>query len=309
MKLYGVLHNLEDGKLTVRQPKLLKVAIGLGAKCKDVHVHIGPTGDWILTVGGKLTKLANKVTCVEAYRQALASAPERRAPKKLPYFTFTRPGPEGYEPDFDAIEAHGPMPKEIEIALYGTLDEIFRPEYQQWGTRELQCHGDGAKAQRLATLARTPEEKARCVEGQRYFPIEGCCLGGCKAAQGDTPACKPHASFYFQLVNFPVTGGSISYDTTGYAGIKALGSVLENCIVAGESVDGMLFTMGLKAYVPRKGSGTAYHATLRPVATSVGGLTPPAIIIPPSLEMLTPEEMSDAAQAYNAEFVSGGAEV
>jgi Recombination directionality factor-like len=268
MKLYGILHRLADGKLTVMAPRMLKVSIGLG-KGKDLHVHIGPTGKWLLTAGGKVTPFDSMDACQAAYQEVAATAPERKAPKKLPYFTFTRPGLNGQEPDFNAIAAHGSMPKEIDVVVGGTLDQIFRPEMQMWSTRELQCKGDGLTGERLMSLAKTDAEKALVKPGEQRFQVKPCFADGCKFSQGDNPACKPHASFFFQLVAYPLAGGTASYDTTGYAGIKALGGVLENLenSIPGEGVDGMVFTMGLRSYTPRKGSGVAYHATLRPAKT------------------------------------------
>ncbi len=51
-------------------------------------------------------------------------------PRKIGFFTFTRPaiqdGIEVFEPDFEAIEAHGPTPTEIDIVFSTTIRSVAR---------------------------------------------------------------------------------------------------------------------------------------------------------------------------------------
>jgi hypothetical protein len=298
MKLFGILHAV-DGSLAVRQQKQIKVSIGLG-KGKDVHVHINPLGKWMLTIGGKVTEFKTREECQEAYTKLAPNAPERKAPKKLPYFTFTRPGQTGQEPDFGAIAAHGPMPKEIDVVVFGELDDIWRPAMQKWGKNELQCYGDGLTGHRLVQLARTAEEKAAVVAGERYFSVKPCFAEGCKISQGDNPECKPHAEFFFQLALYPVVGGSSGYSTTGFEGIKALGGVLETASLQGDLKSGMVWTMGLRQYVPRKGSGAAWHATLRD-AGRVDAEVAPAVA-PPMESEASEDAQADLAAQFSAQF-------
>lgn len=290
MKLFGILHSSVDGSLSVRPPKGTRLSIGLG-KGKDIHVHIGPTGKWLLTLGSKVTPFDTREQCEEAYAKAAPTAPERKAPKKLPYFTFTHAGANGQEPDFDAIEVHGSMPTALPVVVYGTRDQIFQPEMNMWSTRELTCKGDGLVGHRLA---KTDAEKALPLVERRY-EVRPCFADGCKFAQGDNPACKPHAALYFQLAKYP-TGIAASYETTGFAGIKAIGGVMEQTIADGEVVEGKAYEMGIRAYVPRKGSGTAYHVTLRPLVAKFDGVEAP--------EMPQQTEEEQAAQ-YHAEFTDG----
>lgn len=304
MKLFGILHDPATGSLAVRATKMLKVSIGLG-KGKDVHVHINPLGKWMLTIGGKVTEFVNQELCQEAYTKLSPNAPERKAPKKLPYFTFTHPGPNGQEPDFGAIAAHGPMPKEIDVIVSGPLDSFWRPAMNKWGKNELQCYGDGMTGNRLITLASTAAEKATAamqVAGARYFPVSPCFVGGCPKSKGDNPECKPHGEFFFQLAGYPLVGGTAGYSPTGYEGIKALGGVLETADTDGELVSGMVWTMGLKQYIPRRGSGAAWHATLRSAGVVAADVAP-SVVPPPAEEVA--ETQADLADEFNAQFTSG----
>lgn len=88
------------------------------------------------------------------------------------------------------------------------------------------------------------------------------------------PKCKPHGEFFFQLKNYPVTGGSAGYTTTGYVGIKAIGGVLESALGDGTVAEGLVMQMGLKQYTPAPGRGAAWHVTLRGTGETVKDVAP-----------------------------------
>lgn len=217
-RLYGVTHDL-SGRPIVREPRTLKVGIGL-PKGKALHVWIDKTGKWCVQVGEKRAEFAMKEEARAYYLQNRRTAPERKYPQKRPYFVFTRISADGlFEPDWEAIEANGPVPTRIDIIFMD--DEPFSCSYQMWSASALQCDGDGINAMRLNALAKTPEERDLAAEAQRggekMFPvINGCRMHGCPYANGDKPMCKPHGRLLFQLPKAPRLGGSAYYDTTGY---------------------------------------------------------------------------------------------
>src|SRR5579859_173504 len=135
--LFGLTHT-PDGAPIVRESKILKVGIGL-PKGRSLHVwmHRTATGDvtWRLTRGFKKDESAAKQSTLEfktraeveaAFTKHLPGAPICNYPRKLSYFTFTRPtmmdlGGGGQEeifvPDFEAIECHGATPTEIDVVM------------------------------------------------------------------------------------------------------------------------------------------------------------------------------------------------
>jgi hypothetical protein len=187
----------------------------------------------ILTSGGKrqgkVSKYADKAEAWKAYMQARKTAPDRKYPRKVPYFTFLRMGADGnYVHDFEAIENHGAAPTEIDIVFLDNnpLDAAF----QMFTAAELKCEGNGLDARRRLSMASTPDEKllaeAAAADGEKYFPIiDGCYSRGCPYPKEGK--CKPHGRLMFQLLNSPRVGGTCSYDTTSYRSIPQLSSGIE----------------------------------------------------------------------------------
>jgi hypothetical protein len=236
-KMYGLLDDPQTGERYQRQVRILKVGIGVPSG-PDIHVWISPAdGQWVIEVGdysggkraGKVTKFADKQEAWKAYVAARRTAPERKYPRKVPYFTFLRMGGDGhYVHDFDVIEQHGPTPNEIDIVFLDNnpLDSAF----QMFTAAELKCEGNGLDARRRLSMAATPQEKelAKQAEanGERFFPIiNGCYSRGCPYPKEGK--CKPHGRLMFQLLNSPRFGGSCSFDTTSYRSIPQLASGLE----------------------------------------------------------------------------------
>jgi len=237
--MYGLTHEI-TGEPRVIEPKTTKLGIGL-AKGKALHVYIDQSGKWVVYVAKEPRRFETKAEAKKFYREAKANAPERAYPQRLPYFTFSRVSPSGdFEPDWDAIESHGPLPIEIDIIF--TRDEPFAASYQMWGSTERKCDGDGINAMRVLSLASTADEKALAGQAERnsekYFPIvSGCFTRACPyaKAQGDKPpACRPHGRLLFQLLNAPRLGGTAYFDTTGWRSISQLFS----CISTFKAVTG-----------------------------------------------------------------------
>lgn len=229
---YGITHE-PGGAPRVLEPKTTKVGIGL-AKGKALHTYIDMSGKWVVLVGKDAKRFDTKAEARKFYRETKPNAPERAYPQRLPYFTFSRISPSGdFEPDWDAIESHGPLPTEIEIVF--TRDEPFAASYQMWTATEKKCEGDGINAQRVPSMAATDAEKALAAQaernGEKTFPIvNGCWTRGCPYAKpnGDKPApCRPHGRMLFQLLNAPRLGGTTYFDTTGYRSISQIFSCIE----------------------------------------------------------------------------------
>src|SRR4051812_33354262 len=92
-KLYGITHEL-DGTPRTKQVRVLKVGIGVPVG-KDVHVYINAENKWVIVTGIYNQKREEKVerfdTKDEAWKHYVAArktAPERKYPRKLGYFTF-----------------------------------------------------------------------------------------------------------------------------------------------------------------------------------------------------------------------------
>ena len=230
-RCYGITHSPE-GLPIVREPKLLKVGIGI-PKGRGIHVYMTVDKSdrqvWCVAVGtnkdNTKREAFNKRADAEAfYFDKIKSAPERKHPVKLPYFTFSRMTGDGaMVADFDAIEAHGVMPQEIDIVFLS--DSPLEAAYAMWSTAELRCKGDGLNAMRIASMATTADEKAS-IDG-KYFPIvDGCATKGCRYATGEPPPCKPSGDLKFQLANNLRVGGTAYFHTTGYRSISQMFSAL-----------------------------------------------------------------------------------
>lgn len=238
-RLYGVTHTLEGAPIR-RQTRSLKIGIGT-PKGRDLHVWMRANGKWVVAVGkgedGKhIFNLRSEAE--NAYRQLYATAPEKKYPSKLTYFTFLRPGAEGdgFVHDFDAIEAHGPIPTSVPI--FFTTDQPLATGMEWWSASKLKCYGDGINALRHIELAATPEEKelAKNPIDDKYFPIiGGCAQGGClycvdaedaKTGKPLKRVCKPHSKLVLQLANIPSIGSTTTFDTTGFQSTGQLSSSL-----------------------------------------------------------------------------------
>lgn len=297
MKLYGILQDAQTGESLVRPSRNLKLSIGLPGQAPDIHVRIDPTGEWVIQAGAKSPRFKTRAEAEAAYPALLNSCGQRKAPKKLPYFTVTRlTSKGGQEADFGAIEALGPVPTEVELALFGRREEdVCDAGYQLWTKTELRCKGDGRDAERLVTLA-SPAQKADAdaarAAGQRYFKIPGGCWGvaGCKywkAEQG----CKPHMSLWFQLARYPILGGCAGYDTTSFKSIRIVAAQIEQIFQQLGALDGLRVILSLHPYKTK--SGAAYYVRLNGAAASTVQLPPPV-----------PAEQSEQAQAaaFTGEF-------
>jgi hypothetical protein len=226
-KLFGVTHD-RQGNAVLRVPRAVKIGIGVPAG-KDVEVYMDFNRTWVIRAGEKANRYANRADAQAMWAKALEVAGNRSHPKKLDYFTFTKPGAVDYDPDWDAIEQHGPRPTEIDIVFVDNDPAHFAFEW--WATTELKCHGDGINAMRSFSLARTDEEKKLVAEakaaGMDKFPIIGRCFssdGGCEYAKKQ---CKPVGQLNFQLVSTPRLGSTAYFHTTSFRSVVNLASNLE----------------------------------------------------------------------------------
>jgi hypothetical protein len=250
-KLYGTLHDATGNEI-LRQVRVLKVAFGL-PKGGDVHVWIDAQGKWCVQ-GGYARKTGRldvdrfdkrpdaQVRYIALRRdfQALVKGAKdpktvvKSFPQKIPYFTFLRLGMDGdYVHDFDAIEQHGPIPSEIDIVFL--TDEPFDYSYGWYTEARLNCRGDGMVGRRhveAAVNGDKPAADAAAARGERYFEVRQCFVSGCPMAE--QKKCKPHGRLFFQLVNQPRFGGTVTYDTTGFRSV----SQLYSCIRELKSVTG-----------------------------------------------------------------------
>jgi hypothetical protein len=269
--LFGITHT-PDGAPIIREPRVLKVGIGI-PKGRGLNVWIQPDGTWALRLARKgqdgrpVFKTATAQTRAEAeklYREHYPNAAMVPYPQKLSYFTFTRPvlqddGVEVFEPDFEAIEAHGPTPREIDIVFLD--DNAFDAAYQMWSTSELQCKGDGVTARRVLSLAANDEEKALAErakkEGDKYFPIiNGCAMDKCsyrdpviKGNKEYPSPCKPGGDLKFQLASNIRVGGTAYFHSTGYRSISQIFSSLERIkALTGGRLAGIPLKMVLRPY-------------------------------------------------------------
>lgn len=258
--LYGITHD-QDGNPRITEPNVIKVSIGL-AKGKAINIYIDRESNWVIQTGsGQETKRKRLETKDEARREYYSlkpQVPERKYPERLPYFTFSHLVPSGeYEPDFDVIEAHGPLPTEIEIAFI--WDDPFAASYQLWTAAEKKCEGDGRDAFRINSAARTAKEKEFAAQaeqqGEKYFPILGGCseygCQYCKSQEGKPPLCRPLGTLKFQLINSPRLGGTAYLHTTGYQSIRQLFSsiqIFKKVAGANGHITGIPLTMTLSPY-------------------------------------------------------------
>lgn len=265
-KMYGLLHSA-SGEAIVREPRMVKVGIGLPAG-KAIHAYIDAEGKWAIQVANEVKRFESMIEAKKYYRASKAQAPDRRYPQRLPYFTFTRISPDGtFEPVWDVIAAHGPLPTEIDIVF--TKDQPFQYAYQYWTAAEKKCEGDGLNAERVVTLADTDQEKQWAEEAKKngmktYGIMNGCWTKGCPYAQGQNgkpSPCRPHGRLFFQMVKAPVLGGTAEFLTTGFRSISQIFSCIQTFrefTGRGEAEDGFV-------------AGIPLVMVLRPYRTSHDG--------------------------------------
>ena len=263
--MVGLTHN-EDGSPIIRVPRALKVGIGI-PRGKALRVFIHPTDrqtPWYLGEGyydGKSMKerwhkFADRHACeakyVELRDRDKPAVPDCTYPRKLKFFTFSKPmvtdkGAEAYEPDFDAIEAHGATPTRIPIIF--TSGDVLRMNYQMWSATELRCKGDGVNAMRSVLIGTDKDSgwKEAMAAGERYFPIiDGCKQRGCQFAE--KKECKPGLGINFQTANHYLIGTTASFHTTGFESCRRTFSSFYDIKVAVEKATGRDVT-GLGVYL------------------------------------------------------------
>lgn len=260
----GLTHT-EDGDPIIRAPRTLKVGIGV-PKGRAIRVFIHPSGEWYVMKGemesGKLKERSHRFpgrSEAETFFHAEKdSAPVVGYPRKLSFFTFSRPvvtkeGGEAYEPDFDAIEAAGPVPTEIKVVFMSA--DCFEGAYQLWSATELKCRGNGLDAMRANSMEPTnPAAIAAKAAGQKTFPIiNGCWIKGCRYANKE---CKPGATLNFQLAKSVRVGGTAFFHTTGFRSTKDIFSSLEEIksivmLATRRSIVGIPMSLKLRPYITK----------------------------------------------------------
>ncbi len=301
-KLYGVLHE-PGGRPIVRQVRVLKVGIGVPTG-PDVHVWIDQNRHWCVEVGSyvngkrqsQVKRLEQRADAEAFYAQRRKTAPERNAPRKLPYFTFLRTDAQGkFVHDFDMIELHGPVPTEIDIVFLNGHN--FDASFQAWSTSKLLCEGNGINARRNVEWPQAPDERALAEqarkENRRFFPIlNGCYTAGCRFAIGDKRQCKPHGKLTFQLMNAPTLGGSCQFDTTGFRSIAQLAG----------SLDQIRFMTGRGNPDAGSVAGIPLKFVLRPYKVQVGDKSSIQYGVSLEFRAKSLEEMARLLHAHTAEF-------
>lgn len=286
--MVGLTHN-EAGEPIVRAPRTLKVGIGI-PKGRGIRAYIHPSGEWYIVKAAfensKLKEVSHKFK-VRAEAEAFFHAEKDTAPvvgypRKLTYFTFSRPvitkeGGELYEPDFDAIEAAGPVPTEIKVVFMSA--EPFEGAYQMWSATELKCRGDGIDAMRSVGMEPNNPLAQRAKEsGLRVFPVEGSCwTKGCPYANKE---CKVGSSINFQLARSVRVGGTAFFHTTGFRSTKDVFSSLEEIktivmMATGRSIIGIPMSMKLRPYITKpdgKSAATQYAVRIELDAMEIGKL-------------------------------------
>jgi len=331
-KLFGITHDPDTGDAQIRVPRAVKISIGK-PQGKALHVYLAKNAQgeirWYLEMGfGKeLThqNFATKEECRKAYFDAKKSAPDRRAPEKLDYFTFMKASSVAdgtLEPDFDAIEKHGIKPRAIDIVF--TDDAPFTAFYEMYSKSALNCRGDGINAERSIEWAQSADEKKAAAEakaaGKKTFPIiNGCWTRGCPFAKPTTNAkgyevrqCAPHGRLALQLVSDIRLGSRAQYDTTGIRTVSQLfSSLVELATFTGGGnseagyVRGIPLKMTLQPFKTNHNGqpGKAYAVSLEFRAESLAGLqqkllefsqnfsAQPKQIAPPARQIAAPLEL------------------
>lgn len=262
-KIFGVTHDANTGAEMLRSTKELKVGIGI-PQGPSLHVWLqrkagSAPGDaplWHMTKGfGATAKTAiykDRAKAEQVFREQFESSPVCSYPRRLAYFTFSRPelvdGKLQYFPDWDAIEAHGETPTKIDILV--TERFPLSGGYAMWSRSELRCKGDGINAMRVVGMAKTPEEKiaaeACAAVGEKYFPImNGCATMGCAYFGKD---CKVGGDFRFQVIGALRIGGCAFLHTTSAKSANHLFSGLVNVFKVFKRIEGIPLKLELQSW-------------------------------------------------------------
>lgn len=248
--IYGITHDADSKLPIIREPRVLKVGIGI-PKGRAVQVFRFK-GDWIIRFGAwdekkfvmkQVFRGPSREEAEKFYRLNKDTAAVSNRPQELKYFTFGRrriseesgKPVEVIEPDWDAIEAHGEVPTEIEVLLMA--DEPLAIEMAMWSASEKKCHGNGIEAMRVISMG-TPDMpgwKEAKDAGEKYFPISKCVKGGCPYSmetigsngKPQPPACKPNGNLVFQLGKAMRLGSSSYFTTTGRVSVAQMFSAIE----------------------------------------------------------------------------------
>jgi recombination directionality factor gp3-like protein len=271
----GLTHS-PDGQPLIRASRVLKVGVGIPrGRASYIYTH---QGRWIIRYGvwkkgdGK-DKLVmetakgsdgkngfpNRAECQEWYAKNKASFAVSNRPQKLQFFTFTHrrvveeqgKPTEIFEPDFDAIEACGDTPTQLDVVLMS--DVPLSGEYQAWSATELKCRGDGANALRVLSMgnAQWPGWQDAKDAGEKYFPIaDKCWLSGqCPYAQEggqDKLVCKPGTTLNFQLAANMRLGATAYFHTTSIRSTQQIFSGLYTIRMLVERAGGSIVGLPLK---------------------------------------------------------------
>jgi hypothetical protein len=256
-RLYGITYDKGTKVPIVRAPRVLKIGIGI-PKGKAIHIFLHGglwhirfgvwedtggkkklvmktvyRGESTVKMGDKEVTLSNKRADVEAWFNANKDrAAISNRPQKIPHFTFTRRTIiedesgrpiEMFEPDWDAIEAHGDAPRRIPVIL--TSESPMTQAFEWWTATALQCHGDGLLAERLVAIGSEKDENWKVAKdaGLKMFLYQPCFAGGCKQAGVE---CKPHSTLNVQLAYAMRLGATAYFTTTGMVSAGQLFSSL-----------------------------------------------------------------------------------
>ena len=273
-KIYGLTYDARTKLPMIRTPRVLKVGIGI-PKGKAVHIFMH-NGDWIIRFGvweksgdknklvmktvyrGNQNGLSNKRADVEAWYNAhKQDAAVSNRPQKIPHFTFTRrtivedeggKPVEVFEPDFEAIEAHGDSPRRIPVMLMA--DNPLSQELAMWSASELKCHGDGIIAERVLSMGSAKDDNWKIAKdaGEKMFVYSPCG----RACQYFGRECKPHSQLQMQLSHALRIGATAYFTTTGVVSAGQLFSSLTDIAEAihnkGLSLRGMPMDLVLSSF-------------------------------------------------------------
>ncbi len=298
--VYGATHDADTGEVTARTPRAIKVNIG---KPKDsgLHIFMAPSSDKTKTVFALEIGRAqspeirtydiDQIAVLKRDYQSLLTDKDvvkRKAPVKLPYFTFLREAGDGtMVHDIDVIAKHGIRPREIDIII--TEDAAFRAAYEMWSAKGLSCHGDGRDAMRSVNFTPTKEDEVAAEQaksmGRKWFPImDGCFTRGCPFALPTSKGykqCGLSAALSFQLVNDIRLGAKAEYHTTGGKSTRQLlASLMELASFTGGgdpargTVRGIPLVMSVGQFKTNHNNqpGTAYAVRLEFRAESVAAI-------------------------------------
>lgn len=283
--LVGITHG-PDGSAIIRQPRVLKVGIGL-SKGKAINVWINKTGGWSVYVGynkdsGKLHQFKTMEEARKAFGELYDAAPMCPYPRKIPYFTFTQntAGDGTFLPAWEAIEAHGPTPTVIPIVFTSDAPHAGPGTgYRMYSATELKCKGDGVNGLRVLSMAETDEEKELAAKakaaGDKFFIIDqGCWTMACKYAKpiidakgNEKRQCTPHMDLVFQAVKSVRLGNTSYYHTTGIASIGNIFSSLNDIqAITGGRLVGIPMLLTVKQFKTNHNgkAGSAYMVLVEP---------------------------------------------